>query len=119
MDFLRRLGWYLIGVSIGLVFLIFILNKKTGGKGIDFCYFPNCRVLKDMRAKPMSFGENLPQQYRDTLLVRSFLTDGDIDFQRSETKTKPCKTYFVEKSEVVLKLKSCPEGLEVEAVLQE
>jgi len=117
MEFLRRLGWYLVGVSIGLVFLFFIINKKTDGKGVDFCYFPNCRVLKDLRAKPLSFDKELPQQYRDTIMVQSFLQDGDVDFKRSDTKTEPCKTYYVEKSRTTLKLRSCPEGLVVESVL--
>lgn len=114
---MRRLGWYLVGLSIGLVFLLFILNKKTGGEGVDFCYFPNCRVLKDLRSKPLSFGEDLPLQYRDTLMVQSFLTDGDVDFRRSDTKSEPCRTYYVEKSTNTLKLKSCPDGLLVEEVL--
>jgi len=51
MAFIKRLGWYLVGVSIGLVFLAFILKKKSGEEGIDFCYLPNCRVLKDIRSK--------------------------------------------------------------------
>ncbi len=119
MEFLRRLGWYLVGLSIGLVFLLFILDRKTDGEGVDFCYLPNCRVLKDLRSKPLSFDENLPQQYRDTLMVQSFLTDGDVDFKRSDTKSEPCKTYFVEKSTTTLKLKNCPDGLVVEAVLED
>ena len=63
MAFLRRLGWYLVGLSIGIVFLVFFLKKKSGEEGIDFCYFPNCRVLKDMRSKPLTFGEALPEKY--------------------------------------------------------
>ena len=51
-----------------------------------------------MRSKPIVFGEKLPQTYRDTLLVRSFLTDGDIDFGKSDTKSEPCKTYLVRKT---------------------
>ncbi|TMU56389.1 DUF4258 domain-containing protein [Flagellimonas algicola] len=97
MVFLRRLGWYLVGLSIGIVFLVFFLKKKSGENGIDFCYFPNCRVLKDMRSKPLSFGEQVPEQFRDTLLIQSFLQDGDIDFGKSDTKSEPCKTYHIEK----------------------
>ncbi|NAY91021.1 DUF4258 domain-containing protein [Muricauda sp. JGD-17] len=96
MAFLKRLGWYLVGLSIGIVFLVFFLKKKSGESGIEFCYFPNCRVLKDMRSKPLVFDDNLPLTYRDTLLVQSFLKDGDVDFKRSDTESKPCKTYFIE-----------------------
>lgn len=119
MDFLRRLGWYLVGLSIGLVVLFFIIDKKTDGKGMQFCYLPNCRVLKDLRAKPLSYDESLPEQYRDSVMVRSILTEGDVDFKRSDTKSEPCKTYYVEKSPHILKLRSCPEGLFVEEVLQD
>ncbi len=113
MAFLRRLGWYLVGLSIGIVFLVFFLKKKSGEEGIDFCYFPNCRVLKDMRSKPLTFGEALPQQYRDTVLIQSFLTDGDVDFGKSDTKAEPCKIYYVEKDAKTLKVQNCPDKIVV------
>lgn len=110
MAFLRRLGWYLVGLSIGIVFLVFFLKKKSGENGIDFCYFPNCRVLKDMRSKAIVFSEEFNQE-KDTLLIQSFLTDGDIDFGKSDTKSEPCKTYLISKSsngqEVILTAKNC------------
>ncbi|WP_420399528.1 DUF4258 domain-containing protein [Flagellimonas sp.] len=121
MAFLRRLGWYLVGLSIGIVFLVFFLKKKSGENGIDFCYFPNCRVLKDMRSKPLSFGDQVPEQFRDTLLIQSFLQDGDIDFGNSDTKSEPCKTYTVLLSEgnqqKELIAKNCPEQVSVESIM--
>lgn len=121
MAFLRRLGWYLVGLSIGIVFLVFFLKKKSGENGIDFCYFPNCRVLKDMRSKPIVFSEEFNQE-KDTLLIQSFLTDGDIDFGKSDTKSEPCKTYFVSnvinKKELVLKAKNCSEKIVIETISQ-
>nr|WP_293300465.1 DUF4258 domain-containing protein [Allomuricauda sp.] len=95
MAFLQRLGWYLVGLSIGIVFLVFFLKKKSGEEGLEFCYFPNCRVLKDMRSKALVFDENLPEQYRDTVLIKSFLTDGDVDFGKSDTEAEPCKVYII------------------------
>lgn len=115
MAFLRRLGWYLVGLSIGIVFLVFFLKKKSGEEGIDFCYFPNCRVLKDMRSKPLTFGDLLPEKYRDTTLIQAFLTDGNVDFGKSDTKSEPCKTYYVEKDTRVLKIKNCLDEIVVEA----
>ncbi|WP_298789560.1 DUF4258 domain-containing protein [uncultured Allomuricauda sp.] len=110
MAFLRRLGWYLVGLSIGIIFLVFFLKKKSGENGIDFCYFPNCRVLKDMRSKPVVFSEEFNQE-KDTLLIRSFLMDGDIDFGKSDTKSEPCKTYIISQSvegkEMILTAKNC------------
>ncbi|WP_116218830.1 DUF4258 domain-containing protein [Allomuricauda sp. ARW7G5W] len=95
MAFLQRLGWYLVGLSIGIVFLVFFLKKKSGEEGLEFCYFPNCRVLKDMRSKSLVFDENLPEQFRDTVLIKSFLTDGDVDFGKSDTEAEPCKVYII------------------------
>ncbi|WP_306014076.1 MULTISPECIES: DUF4258 domain-containing protein [unclassified Allomuricauda] len=118
MAFLKRLGWYLVGLSIGLIFLVFILKKKTGEGGLDFCYLPNCRVLKDMRSKPIVFSETLPEAYRDTLLIQFFLKDGDVDFGKSDTKSEPCKTYYISHEykgqEWELTAKNCEEEVLVE-----
>ncbi|WP_136468656.1 DUF4258 domain-containing protein [Flagellimonas onchidii] len=119
MAFLKRLGWYLVGLSIGIVFLVFFLKKKSGDKGIEFCYFPNCRVLKDMRSKPLHFSEDF-QFKKDTILIKTFLTDGDIDFGKSDTKSEPCKTYFIsnetENGEIVLKAQNCPNKVLIVAI---
>jgi len=110
----------LVGLSIGLIFLVFILKKKSGEEGIDFCYFPNCRVLKDMRSKPLTFSESLPEQYQDTLMIQAFLQDGDVDFGKSDTKSEPCKTYFISHEyngeELELKAKNCKNQVTVEGV---
>lgn len=120
MEFLKRLGWYLVGLSIGLVFLVFFLKKKSGEEGIDFCYLPNCRVLKNMRSKTLTFGEALPEAYRDTTLILKFLTDGDVDFGKSDTKSEPCKTYVVshevDGKPLVLQIKNCKESIVVENI---
>ncbi|MEM7485153.1 MAG: DUF4258 domain-containing protein [Bacteroidota bacterium] len=120
MAFLRRLGWYLVGLSIGIVFLVFFLKKKSGESGIDFCYFPNCRVLKDMRSKPLVFSGAIGKTAKDSLMVRSFLTDGNIDFGKSDTKSEWCKTYFVENEidgeDWILEVKSCKQEVKIETV---
>ncbi|KQC29177.1 hypothetical protein [Flagellimonas eckloniae] len=119
MAFLKRLGWYMVGLSIGIVFLVFFLKKKSKETGAEFCYFPNCRVLKDMRSKPLVFSENFNQE-KDTVLIQSFLTDGDIDFGKSDTKSELCKTYYISKSiegkEWHLKTKSCSDKIVAESL---
>ncbi|MFD2098672.1 DUF4258 domain-containing protein [Flagellimonas iocasae] len=96
------------------------MKKKSGEEGIDFCYFPNCRVLKDMRSKPLTFGDALPEEYRDTTLIQSFLTDGDVDFGKSDTKAEPCKTYFIsipkDEEVLVLKAKNCNDEIVAESI---
>lgn len=99
MPFLKRLGFYLIGLSIGLVFLAFFFKKKSEETGTSFCYFPNCRVLKDIRSKPLSFTEAAEEQYINMALdsadIAYFLHRGDVDFKKSDTKAKPCKTFVI------------------------
>ena len=118
MGFLRRLGWYLVGLSIGIIFLVFFFKKKSDETNTEFCYFPNCRVLKDMRSKPLVLGGQLEEKFRDTLLIQSFLKNGDIDFGKSDTKSEPCKTYYIEKEldakDYLLKVQSCPENVVIE-----
>jgi hypothetical protein len=100
MAFLKRLGFYLIGLSIGLVFLFFFLKKKSEETGAHFCYFPNCRVLKDLRSKPLIYSEQINQlvtdQVLDSVTLAYFLNEGDINFKKSNTKSENCKTYLIE-----------------------
>ncbi|UII79683.1 DUF4258 domain-containing protein [Flagellimonas sp. CMM7] len=121
MAFLKRLGWYLVGLSIGIVFLVFFLKKKSEETGTEFCYFPNCRVLKDMRSKPLVFSEDMGTTTNDSLLVKSFLEDGDIDFGKSDTKAKPCKIYYisntVEGKDWVLLAKNCTDKVMIEKIM--
>ena len=95
MAFLRRLSWYLAGLSIGILCLAFFLKQKTEQNPINFCYLPNCRVLKDMRSKPFVFIPQTPLTSRDTLRIKTLLTEGTIDFSKSNTSAQPCKTYHI------------------------
>lgn len=115
MQFLKRLGFYMIGLAIGLVFLTFFLKKKSSETGTEFCYFPNCRTLKDIRSKPLTFSEEINGMLKnkdlDSTDIHSFLRNGDVDFTKSDTKSPGCKTYFIEAEikgkEMVLKVKNC------------
>ncbi len=100
MPFLKRLGFYLIGLALGLVFLTFVLKKKTAQTGTEFCYFPNCRVLKDLRSKPIVFSDSLDaliaERELDSAEIHYFLREGSIDFSKSDTRSKPCTSYLIE-----------------------
>lgn len=122
MAFLKRLGFYLVGLSIGLVFLAFFLKKKSEETGVEFCYFPNCRTLKDIRSKPISYSEEISELLQNKRLdstgIAYFLTEGNVDFGKSDTKSKPCKTYFIKgkvmNEEAVLKVRNCSEKAIIE-----
>jgi hypothetical protein len=100
MDFLKRLGFFLAGLSIGIVFLTMFLKNKSEQTGVYFCYLPNCRTLKDIRSKPMHYSDEaklkLVEYQLDSVDVKYILTEGDVDFSSSDTKSVPCKTYIVE-----------------------
>lgn len=111
----------MIGLSIGIVFLTFFLKKKSDETGVEFCYLPNCRVLKDLRSKPIQYSDRISEMLEnkalDTLSINHFFTEGDIDFSESDTKSKPCKTYIIEgamdSNEAIMEVKNCPNKVTV------
>lgn len=123
MAFLKRLGYYLVGLSIGIVFLTFFLKNKSEETGTEFCYFPNCRTLKNIRSKPLAYSDAIKSMMDegrlDSLDISRFLNEGDVDFGSSDTDSKPCKTYVVKESlngkDAAMKISNCSE----EAVLEE
>ncbi len=127
MAFLKRLGFYLVGLSIGIVFLTIFLKKKSEETGVEFCYFPNCRTLKDIRSKQMLYSENidgmLADKELDSLDIATILRDGEVDFGKSDTKSAPCKTYYIEgfiaEKEAVLKVKNCQQEVLIEEIVRE
>jgi hypothetical protein len=94
MPFLKRLGYFLVGLSIGLIFLAIFLKKKTDETGTEFCYLPNCRVLKELRSKPLRIDPALGKS-TDSLLIQYLLREGDVDFGQSDTRAEPCKIYRI------------------------
>lgn len=96
MKFYQRFAYYSFGFLIGMVFLFFILN----GKDTQCNYFPNARVLKDIRTKPFHYSDDakltLTEKWIDTSDIRKTLTYGDVDFDKSNIKSKGGKLYTIE-----------------------
>ena len=124
MAFLKRLGFYLAGLSLGLIFLAFFLKKKSEETGVSFCYLPNCRVLKDLRTKTYEFSPDLQQRIQsnqlDTTGLGLLFTEGSINFDESNPRNKPCGEYKLEgtinQQEVSILLKSCKDKVLIEAI---
>lgn len=99
-SFFKRLGFYLFGLSIGIVFLAFFFKKKTEETGVSFCYLPNCRTLKDMRSKPITYSDEIATMLQnkelDTTTLNVFFSAGDVDFSNSDTQASPCKKYRID-----------------------
>ena len=124
MAFLKRLGFYLLGLAIGLIFLAVFLKNKSEETGVEFCYFPNCRTLKDIRSKPLNYSDEVNElllaKQLDSKKIAYFRREGQVDFQRSDTKSTPCKSYIIEaeinEKSAVMTVKNCPDKAVIEHV---
>jgi len=97
MKFVHRLAYYIFGIFIGSLFLLFIFkNKKT-----EFCYMPNCRVLKDIRTKGITVSKEAQAVLNEKVVtmddIHNTLKYGDVDFSKSN-KINPGggKIYIIE-----------------------
>lgn len=83
MKFYQRLAYYLVGFVIGLFFVALVLS----GKDTRCNYFPNARVLNDLRNKPFQYDSTATKQMSEGLAdkndIKNILTNGDVDFSRS------------------------------------
>lgn len=123
MPLLKRIGYYLIGLSIGVIFLIFFFkNKQT-----EFCYLPNCRVLKEVRENNFKVEPDVQNTLDNLQLteqdIEDILTYGDVNFSESDTHAEPCRMYIIEaiwkEKEVTFSIKNCPDEAILEKVVIE
>ncbi len=96
MKFYQRFAYYLVGLVIGIFFVAMVLS----GKDTRCNYFPNARVLNDLRNKPFNYSviasEKLSQKWVDTIDIKNTLTYGDVDFDRSNKYIDNGKLYTIE-----------------------
>ncbi len=96
MKFYQRFAYYLVGLVIGIFFVAMVLS----GKDTRCNYFPNARVLNDLRNKPFNYSviasEKLSQKWVDTIDIKNTLTYGDVDFDRSNKNIDNGKLYTIE-----------------------
>ncbi|KGO94689.1 DUF4258 domain-containing protein [Flavobacterium subsaxonicum] len=88
MKFTYRLAYYLFGLLLGGMLVVFIFNKR----GQDFCYLPNCRALKNIRDKGLVISKEANTAFNATGItqedVMKSLEYGDIDFSKSNKPQK-------------------------------
>lgn len=97
MKFIHRLGYYLGGFSIGLIILAFFLSgSKTT---CDFAYFPEARVLKNIKNKPYALSAKAETTYTslrmDSLDIQQVWNQGDVAFGESDTRKEPCGIFVI------------------------
>jgi hypothetical protein len=96
MKFAQRFAYYLIGLIMGLFFIAAVFS----GKDTRCNYFPNARVLNDVRNKPFHYSENasqiLSEKWIDTTDIKNTLKYGDVDFDKSNIDIDKGKLYIIE-----------------------
>ena len=112
MKLLYRLGFYMIGFSVGLVFLVLILK----GKKTSCNYGPNDRVISNISKKNWKVPKNTDGRF-DSLAFLGFLNKVRIDFGKSNTQKDSCKTYYMngywEERPISLELENCEKTIQV------
>lgn len=95
MQWLKRVGYYLIGIALGSLVVLFIWK----GKDVSFDYGMDARTLKTIRIKKRLFSNNAQQILAtskiDTATISTILNHGDVDFGKSKPRLKPCAEYFI------------------------
>lgn len=96
MGFKYRFAYYLVGFIIGCFFVALVFS----GKDTRCNYFPNARVLNDLRSKPFLYSDKaqatLKQKWVTEQDIKNTLTYGDVDFDRSNIQLKKGKLYTIE-----------------------
>ena len=95
MKFTYRFAYYLIGLLMGL----FVVAAIFSGKDTRCNYFPNARVLNDLRNKPFVYSDKasqiLNEKWVDTADIKNTLKFGDVDFDKSNFPLEKGKLYTI------------------------
>ena len=95
MTFKYRFAYYMVGFVLGLFFVAIVFS----GKDTRCNYFPNARVLNDLRNKPFHYSEKasqvLSETWIDTADIKNTLKYGDVDFDKSNINDNGGKLYTI------------------------
>jgi hypothetical protein len=83
-----------VGLVVGIFFVSLIFSGKTRCN-----YFPNARVLNDIRNKPLTILKSIQSTSRkwiDTIDIKNTLEFGDVDFDNSNTEFRKAKLFVIE-----------------------
>ncbi|MDP5093644.1 MAG: DUF4258 domain-containing protein [Polaribacter sp.] len=92
---LKRIGYYLLGVSIGAIAVSYIWKHKNA----TFDYGMDARTLKTIRIKERFYSkaalQTLQNKQLDTTIISKILRNADVDFTKGKPRQKPCAEYFI------------------------
>ena len=92
MNYINRVGYYFIGLSFGIIIMIFIFNQK----GTRCNYSPQSRVLNDLKNKKWIYNETKNDSLIDSLKYFNWIQNGKINFSKSDFKKDSCNIYCIE-----------------------
>jgi len=118
---IKRIGYYLVGLSIGCVGVYFFWQKKEA----TFDYGMDARTLKTIRIRKRLFSDDAKtamQKFNiDTLKISTILKNGDVDFGKGNPRTKPCAEYYItgtkELENVSLLVKRCDSTATIKKII--
>ncbi|MGU3373842.1 hypothetical protein [Chryseobacterium sp. M5A1_1a] len=94
---MKKFKFYAIGFIPGLILVFFILNKKGAS-----CsgYLPNSRVIAETLSKEFKYSEEAKTamatyKIDEKFIKDSIITDGKVDFDKSNAQKKPCPGYLL------------------------
>ncbi len=105
--------------GFGFLLGVFLLLIMFGNRDFSCVgnYFPEGRVLNDIKNKKLIFSVELPVEYSkltDTAYFRNvFLEEASVQFNQSEPRKEPCGEYWITNDTVALLIKNCREQAEV------
>ncbi len=119
MTFKQRLPYFLGGLIIGIIFVIFVLGKKN----TSFDYSPNARVLKNIRIKDRVFSYDaltvLNSTEVDTAQISQILKKGNVDIW-NKIKSDSCIQYNIKGKKdlknITLTVKNCDSTAYIEKI---
>jgi hypothetical protein len=123
MKFVHRFAYYLLGLIMGS----FVVAAIFSGKNTRCNYFPNARVLNDIRNKPFNYSNKasqaLSERWVDTTDIKNSLKFGDVDFDQSNIKIGAGKIYIIEgktvkNQKIILKIINYPEKAVLDEIIK-
>lgn len=98
MNFAKRLRFYLIGFSLGVVVVIFLFGPRS----MQCSYFPNSRTLEEAKIYPISYSDSAKKTMEDNQMDSVFLYNEILkkskitNFGTEEIRATPCRLYRAE-----------------------
>lgn len=110
MTFKQRLPYFLVGLTLGIIAVFFVFDKKEA----TFDYGPNARVLKNISTKKHIFSEEsisiINAKKIDTAQIFKILKKGNVDIW-DKIKMDTCIQYNIkgrrDLKNMTLKVKNC------------